>query len=290
MLPAVARYRPAVGSAVDWWDAVLAPVLFGWAVAADLSEPFSVGLVLLTGPVLVRRRWPTAAAALTAAGIALSSLWPIAPEATLPAIVAGLAVAYSVAVHARWPWAGLLLLRGRAGAAGQRSVPPAVARLRAAVRAHRQRVVGRGGRAAAGPGGPGVGRTGPVGRARADGQPGHRPGAGAGPHRPRTARRGDPPGEPHGDPGRRRPDACWPPRRRLRSTSWCAGDRRAGGPGRTAWGARPARHLSRRGRVAGAGARPGRPARPRRPDPGGRAAGPACRSPGDRCPYRRGWT
>jgi signal transduction histidine kinase len=95
---------------LDWWDAVLAPVLFVWAAAANRGEPFSLALLLLTAPVLVRRRFPTAAAAAMAAGIGLSSVFPIASDATLPVILAGLAVAYSVAAHARWPWIGLILL------------------------------------------------------------------------------------------------------------------------------------------------------------------------------------
>jgi len=110
MRPTMALRWPAVRATVDWWDAVLAPVLLAWSVVADQAEPFSVALLLLTLPVLVRRRWPTGAAVATAAGIALSTVWPITNAATLPAILAGLLVAWSVAVHARWPYVGLLLL------------------------------------------------------------------------------------------------------------------------------------------------------------------------------------
>jgi len=71
MRPTMALRWPAVRATVDWWDAVLAPVLLAWSVVADQAEPFSVALLLLTLPVLVRRRWPTGAAVATAAGIAV---------------------------------------------------------------------------------------------------------------------------------------------------------------------------------------------------------------------------
>ena len=80
---------PAVRATVDWWDAVLAPVLLAWSVVADQAEPFSVALLLLTLPVLVRRRWPTGAAAATSAGIALSTVWPITSPQTAASSATG---------------------------------------------------------------------------------------------------------------------------------------------------------------------------------------------------------
>ncbi len=91
-------------------DAGPAFALLAWSVIVGGPEPAWPVLVMLTLPLAGRHLWPTATAAALAVGVIAATVYPVSASAVLPGIIAVLVAAFSVALYARWPWVGLIVL------------------------------------------------------------------------------------------------------------------------------------------------------------------------------------
>jgi signal transduction histidine kinase len=114
------HYNPAMMTIRRLWrrppplliDTALALALAAAVLWEERHGPFDVrGVILMTLPLAVRRRWPVPVFGLVVLGVVLA--WPAAPYAGLVSIMLA---AYSVGAYERYSLPSLVLLAGAAGA------------------------------------------------------------------------------------------------------------------------------------------------------------------------------